>query len=226
MDPQKNPSRTTGRTSWNSATSRPSRGSLNRCLRYVLDQQLLPQQRSVSWSRGRGRVVHGSSVGEALAAACAALLLQAGLRRRVVRSCLRIRGGFRRGAASPRGPLPGGCREAFAVLQYAVADCLEIGDGDCLRIVGGDSHRTRHAARSLGAGSRPRLPLRWGTSRSWCCVSTSPGCGACLPAADFSCVVLRNLLHYGCSAAARPYPTRLRRTAATREDRFWNRGQS
>ena len=168
---------------------------------------------------------HSCSVAP-LAAACAALLLQGGLRRTWCDPACECVGDFRVGAASPRGPLPGG--EPGGVRGLAVR-CGGL-YGDRRRGLPADRRRrfAPHPTRGsvAGCGSRPRLPLRWGPRRSWCCVSTSPGCGACLPAADFSCVVLRNLLHYGCSAAARPYPTRPRRTAATREDRFWNRGQS
>ena len=116
-------------------------------LRYVLDQAMLPGTRTPAWSRGRGspRVF---TAFDAFAIACAALLLKAGLRRRVVRDCMTItcdNNEGRRDVASV--PLYQAFRERSTAF-------LEVGDGDFVRLV--------------GAGDYLRRPLLFG----WVMIST------------------------------------------------------
>jgi hypothetical protein len=109
-------------------------------LRYVLDQRLLPGQsrRMTDYgSRGRGRLRHLLRY-EAFGAACAALMIGAGLRRKTVQNvmalvCTPTSGKLRDYATSP-------LQQAFAQRETSV---LEIGDLLNVRVRGSEDYRRR-----------------------------------------------------------------------------------
>lgn len=102
-------------------------------LRYVIDQRLLPGGSGPSWRRGRGSPRVFTRF-EAFGVACAALLLKAGLQRRVIKDCLQMICSHvvgRRDAASV--PLYQACQERSTAY-------LEIGDGNYVRLVGAEDY--------------------------------------------------------------------------------------
>jgi hypothetical protein len=102
-------------------------------LRYVLDQRLLPGESGPSWRRGRGTPRRFTPF-SAFGLACTALLLTAGLRKSVVRSCIGALceyTGDRKEVASV--PL-------YQAFQERSTAYLEIGDGKFVRLVGSEDY--------------------------------------------------------------------------------------
>lgn len=106
-------------------------------LRYVLDQRLLPGTQSNEWSVGRGRARRFTPF-EAFAIVCAALLLEAGIGRIRVTSCM---------AAFSKSDDPAN-RNVDGVLLWQAFQArdvayLEVGDGSHVRVVGSEDYRRK-----------------------------------------------------------------------------------
>jgi hypothetical protein len=100
-------------------------GLPTRRLRYALDHRVMPVGRV---EEGRG-IPRSFTAFEAFALACAALLLESGLKRRLVQACLHATAGrFTRATQIREIPL----YQAYS----ARSAWLEVGDGVCLRLHG------------------------------------------------------------------------------------------
>lgn len=100
-------------------------GIPTRRLRYVLDHGVLPVGKQVS--KGRGAVRSFTDF-EAFGLTCAALMLEAGLRRSLVRGCMDLLCG-RYGRGTPVHQIP-----FYQAFQSRGAVSLEIGDGVNVRL--------------------------------------------------------------------------------------------
>lgn len=98
-------------------------------LRYVLDQGLLPGATAPSSSRGRGSPRVFTSF-EAFGIACAALLVKAGFRRSVIKSCMAALCDYS-GGRRDVGSVP-----LYQAFQERSVTSLEVGDGELIRLVG------------------------------------------------------------------------------------------
>jgi hypothetical protein len=152
-------------------------------LRYALDQRLLPAQRRGRTgglgSRGRG-VPRLLTAFEAFGIACAALLLDAGLRRRTVRACLGLLSSC--GVPAIRTPEDVPLYQAFQTREVA---WLEVGDQANVRLCGPENCATTVPG------------FAWRQVRTRAALANQHGQAApVLPVVAFSrvfCVVLRNL---------------------------------
>jgi hypothetical protein len=106
-------------------------GIASQRFRYIIDQGILPGGPLPSWRRGRGSPRLFTQF-EAFGLACTALLLKAGLRRRVVIACLETLSAYRdkRREVSDV-PL-------FQAFQDRASAYLDVGDGDFVRLVGSE----------------------------------------------------------------------------------------
>lgn len=105
-------------------------------LRYVIDQGLLPGTASPAWRRGRGSPRKFTPY-SAFGLATAALLLKAGLRRRVIKDCISIVCDYTESHRDIRSvPL-------FQAFQERSTACLEVGDGRFVRLVGSNDYLRR-----------------------------------------------------------------------------------
>jgi len=107
-----------------------------RQLRYVLDHGLLPAGRIESRGRGAARSFTNF---EAFGIACAALMLQAGLRQAVVRDCLALLCRYRKQGRKEAKDVP-----LYFAFRANSAARLEVGDGVNVRLSGaGQSSREK-----------------------------------------------------------------------------------
>jgi hypothetical protein len=111
-------------------------------LRYILDQKLLPGLRGTApvGSSGRG-VPRVFSPFEAFGVACAALLLETGLRRQAVADCMDVICAYEVPGSRNANDVP-----IFQAFQQRDAAYLEVGDGAHVRIYGSPDYRRRPLA--------------------------------------------------------------------------------
>jgi hypothetical protein len=101
-----------------------------RKIRYVLEHGVLPGTKRAS--RGR-RVTRRFTLFESFGIACAALLLEGGLRRHAVQDCMEVL------SSPPRGTHAAREVPLYRALYEAELTCLEVGDGVNVRLIGRSS---------------------------------------------------------------------------------------